>query len=595
MNRKMEGIRNRFGALALLSALAMIFGLMVPTLGSMGPEAPKLPESAADEKIEDDLRRIFETEGEAEFLVLFSDEADTSAAFGMSDWEERGRFVYETLTRHAEKTQAEVISDLDAMDADYESYWIVNSLLVTGTATTASTLAAHSEVESIVHATDFRIPLPEEAEPVNRVQATEWGLDAINIPQVWDQYGVTGEDIVVGVIDTGAQWDHPALINSYRGNDDGDVDHDYNWYDPSRTCGDPSPEPCDQDGHGTSVTGTVTGDDGGANQIGVAPGAKWISAMGCDLGEDCSFDALFGAGQWMAAPTDTDGNNPDPDMRPHILNNSWGGQVAGDWYLEMINNWIAFGMFPQFASGNNDGCGAAASPGHYAQSYSAGAFDINGNLYFGSARGPSDFDGGIKPNISAPGVAVRSSVPGGGYDSKTGTSMASPHVAGTVAVLWSAAPALIGDIEGTKAILNQTAIDTENLACGGEPGNNNVWGEGKLDALAAIEALPDDPPPTTTTTTTPPATSSTTTTPPTTSTTEAPTSTTVPPTTEPEPGEHIGFDDVPDDHLFHDDIIWLAEEGITYGCNPPKNTLFCPSESVTRGQMAAFLTRTFDL
>ncbi|MPZ51236.1 MAG: S8 family serine peptidase, partial [Acidimicrobiia bacterium] len=193
----------------------------------------------------------------------------------------------------------------------------------------------------------------------------------------------------------------------------------------------------------------------------------------------------------MAAPTDTDGNNPNPDMRPHIINNSWGGDGGNDWYMELVDNWISFGMFPQFASGNpGSACSAAGSPGDYPQSYSTGGFDINGDLYVNSGRGPSALDGGIKPNISAPAVGVRSSVPGDGFASFTGTSMASPHVAGTIAVLWSAAPALTGDIEGTKAILNQTAIDTENLACGGEPENNNVWGEGKLDALAAIEQAP---------------------------------------------------------------------------------------------------------
>ncbi|MPZ51235.1 MAG: S8 family serine peptidase [Acidimicrobiia bacterium] len=276
----MERIGTRFsGALVLLSALAVMFGLVGPVVGVEAAPAPESPAEGSIGKIDEDLQRVFETDSEAEFLVLFSEDADTRAAVGMSDWEERGRFVYETLTRHAEETQADVISDLEAMGAEYKSYWIVNTVLVKGTSATANSLAAQPEVESIVPATDFQIPIPERVKPANEVAATEWGLDAINIPEVWDQYGATGEGIVVGVIDSGAQWDHPALIGSYRGNDNGTVDHDYNWFDPTRFCGDPSPEPCDQMRHGTHVTGTIAGDDGAENQIGVAPDVEWIAGL----------------------------------------------------------------------------------------------------------------------------------------------------------------------------------------------------------------------------------------------------------------------------------------------------------------------------
>ncbi|MPZ54091.1 MAG: S8 family serine peptidase, partial [Acidimicrobiia bacterium] len=483
---------------ALISSLVMLLTMMAPVGAQESTPSDSAESSAtqentpAAEKIDEDLEKIFETEDEAQFLVLFEEKADTSAATGISDWEERGRYVYETLTRHAEETQADVIADLDARGVEYQSFWIVNTVLVTGTSDTAMAMAAHPEVEKIEFARNFEIPEPEPVEPNNETQATEWGLNAINAPDVWDQYGATGQGIVVGVIDSGVQWDHPALINHYRGNVDGDVDHEYNWFDPTRACGDPSPEPCAVFAHGTHVTGTVAGDDGGDNQIGVAPGAKWITAVGCDIPpNNCSTAALLGAGQWMAAPTDTEGNNENPDMRPHIVNNSWGGPGGDDWYMEIVDNWIAFGMFPQFASGNpGPACGAAGSPGDYAQSYSTGGFDINGNVYVNSGRGPSAMDGGTKPNISAPAVNVRSSVPGDGYANFTGTSMASPHVAGAVAVVWSAAPALVGDVDGTKELLNQTAIDTENLDCGGAPENNNVWGEGKLDLLASMNAAP---------------------------------------------------------------------------------------------------------
>jgi subtilisin family serine protease len=135
------------------------------------------------------------------------------------------------------------------------------------------------------------------------------------------------------------------------------------------------------------------------------------------------------------------------------------------------------------------------SPGDYVASYSAGAFDINNSIASFSGRGPSSFRGPSiggspfepKPNIAAPGVNIRSSVPVNSYSIFSGTSMALPHVAGTVALVWSAAPLLARDIAGTRRILDDSATDVSSLGCGGTADDNNVWGEGRLDAFAAVE------------------------------------------------------------------------------------------------------------
>ena len=128
---------------------------------------------------------------------------------------------------------------------------------------------------------------------------------------------------MVANIDTGVQYNHPALVNQYRGNLGGaSFDHNYNWFDPSSVC--PSPVPCDNNNHGTHTMGTMVGDDGGTNQIGVAPGARWIAAKGCET-NNCSDAALLASAQWILAPTDLNGSNPRPDLRPDIVNNSWGG------------------------------------------------------------------------------------------------------------------------------------------------------------------------------------------------------------------------------------------------------------------------------
>src|SRR5690606_18118605 len=158
--------------------------------------------------------------------------------------------------------------------------------------------------------------------------ALEWGLSNIRAPEAWEAFGAQGEGIVVANIDTGVQFDHPALVNQYRGNLGGSFDHNYNWFDPAGVCGSPESGPCDNADHGTHTMGTIVGDDLAGNQIGVAPRARWIAAKGCeDL--NCSNEALLSSGQWLLAPTDLNGENPRPDLRPNIINNSWSG-FAGD-------------------------------------------------------------------------------------------------------------------------------------------------------------------------------------------------------------------------------------------------------------------------
>ncbi len=313
---------------------------------------------------------------------------------------------------------------------------------------------------------------------------------------MWDELDTTGEGIVVGIIDTGVQFDHPALVRQYRGYlGDGEFDHNYHWHDPSQVCGNPSLVPCDNTGHGTHVTGTILGDDGGDNRIGVAPGAQWIAAKGCE-GTTCSREALLSAGQFMLAPTDLEGNNPRPELRPHIVNNSWGGNpTAEPWYRSMVEAWIQAGIFPQFASGNTlygvAPCGSASNPGNLPETYTAGAYGPDGSIAPFSNRGPSAWGNDvIKPNIAAPGVAIRSAEVGDTYSARDGTSMASPHVAGVVALMWSASEATRRDVQSTRDILDLTAIDTEDLTCGGEPGNNNIWGQGRLNAYAAVSEAP---------------------------------------------------------------------------------------------------------
>ena len=463
----------------------LVLGTAVAYQGasSFAGAAAKDPQSKIEAAVLESVAK-----GEATFWVLLHEKADLRPAFGMGD-DARGAFVFNKLREVANQSQAGLRADLEARGAKFQPFWILNAVRVTGDEALLQDLAARDDVRAIIADGAFRIPEPKAGRQEPRVGAVEWNIERIRAHRVWAVFNDRGENIVVANVDTGAQYNHNALVRQYRGNlGNGNFDHNYNWRDPSNICGNPSNVPCDNNGHGTHTMGTMVGDDGtpGPNQIGVAPNARWMACKGCES-NSCSFAALAACGQWILAPTNLAGQNPQPSLRPHVVNNSWGGGGGDPFYSAVVDGWVASGIFPQFSNGNSGpGCGSSGSPGDYVNSYSAGAFAINGNIASFSSRGPSAFGGEIKPNLSAPGVNVRSSVPVNNYGSLSGTSMASPHVAGTVALMWSRSATIRRNIAATRAILDNTTTDVSVLTCGGTADDNNVWGEGRLNAFAAV-------------------------------------------------------------------------------------------------------------
>lgn len=480
------------GIATLWALIALVASLLVtaPTAIAEPPPDPDASTTATttEATIEEAVVQALTEEDTTSFWVRLGEVPDTSAAREIADWDERGAYVYDTLRDHAQQAQRPLLERLDERGVDYEAHWLVNAIFVPeGSADLADELASVPAVESIIAPTAYTEPDPVVREAAAEAAAAqvEWGVANINADDVWEEFGVTGEGITIANIDTGVDYTHPALTKHYRGyRADGTVENDYNWFDANNRCGD---VPCDSEGHGTHTMGSMVGADG-EDHIGVAPGATWIAANGC-----CPNDsALINSAEWMLAPTTVDGQDPDPGKRPHIINNSWGSSSpSNDPFLEAIQQaWMDSGIFAVWSNGNSGpGCETNGSPGSRTLSYSVGAHDVDNVVGEFSSRGPGQ-DGTIKPNISAPGVAVRSSFPGGGYVLGDGTSMAAPHVSGAVALLWAGSPALIGDVEVTRALLDGTAIDTPDDQCGGTPENNNVYGEGRLDALALLEAGP---------------------------------------------------------------------------------------------------------
>jgi subtilisin family serine protease len=468
-----------FTVLSLLATpVAAAPSAPAPAASSGGSAAPIQP------GLLDDLRS-----GELDrFVVEFTAEADLTGATRINDFDRRGRFVVNRLKQATAAQDAALALVEAAPNARAESFWLRNTLVVYGGAPLARAISSLPGVKVVRAERIYPLVKPVDTEAVVLASEPAWGVEKIGADAVWED-GILGSGIVVANVDTGVQFDHPALVNQYRGNlGGGTFDHNYNWWDPTGICGD---EPCDNAGHGTHTMGTMVGGDGPGPftpDIGVAPGANWIAAKGCeDFG--CSDVALLSAGQFILAPTDLDGNNPDPSKRPDIVNNSWGGGPGDEFYLDIVQAWRAAGIIPVFSAGNaGPSCESGGSPGDFLESFSVGATDSDDVIADFSSRGPSPF-GKVNPDVAAPGVDVLSSVPGDGYDGTfSGTSMAAPHVAGTLALMLSAELALIGDFDSATTAVRDTALDILDDQCGGaEDGDpNNVYGDGRIDAAAAV-------------------------------------------------------------------------------------------------------------
>ncbi|GIF45820.1 carboxypeptidase family protein [Asanoa ferruginea] len=430
-----------------------------------------------------------------DLIVLMRDRADLSSVARVRGHAARTTRGYELLRDTAEHSQRDLRAWLTQEKASYRPFWAVNAVLVRGAdRKLAAKLAARPDVASVQPNRTYRLPeLVEPEATADTGAGVEWNIAATRAPEVWSDFGTRGDGIVVANIDTGVQYQHPSLVRQYRGNKgNGVFDHNYNWFDPWRLCGTPTAGPCDNNGHGTHTMGTMVGDDGAGNQTGMAPGAQWIAAKGCEA-ETCTTMSLLLAGEWVLAPTDLNGQNPRPDLAPDIVNNSWGSDVDDPFFSDVVNRWNEVGIFSAFAAGNvGPSCGTVGSPGDYTTAYAVGAYGSNGAIADFSSRGVTGA-ADAKPDIAAPGVDVRSTVPYGKFLVASGTSMATPHLAGAVALLWSAAPALVGDIAGTRQALDRGAVDVDDTSCGGTPADNPVWGQGKLDAYAAVQAAPRGP------------------------------------------------------------------------------------------------------
>lgn len=425
-------------------------------------------------------------------FVVMKDQLDISKVAAIKNRDMRLTTAYETLTAHADATQADLRNFFDKVGIEYTPYYLENAMEVRGGTLVRLYLLTRPEVDRVLPSPRLRA-VPEDSPAPGYLSSVDdsvqWNISMIGADKVWEEFGVRGEGIVVGQSDSGVDGNHPAIAKQYRGYNTGD---DYNWFDPW----DGTTSPNDEGGHGTHTTGTILG----AGGIGVAPEAQWI---GCaNLDRNLANPALYlDCMQFMLAPFPQGGDplkDGDPTKAAHVLNNSWGcPEIEGcdpTSLLPAADNLRHAGIFVVVSTGNDGpSCETVASPlSLYDSVFSVGAIDQFGNMADFSSRGPVTVDGSgrVKPDIVAPGVEILSSLPDGTYGANSGTSMAGPHVAGVVALLWSAQPDLIGDIEATEELLIETAQPYEgNTMNGCFSGDtpNNAYGYGVVDVYAAVK------------------------------------------------------------------------------------------------------------
>jgi subtilisin family serine protease len=385
--------------------------------------------------------------------------------------------LYQELNRFTAEKQRDVLSILSKLrTGKVTPFYITNRISVAGA--TEEVLAALSAREDVEEVREAKVIHLEDVvvESESEIQALEWGVAKVRAPAAWAA-GFTGAGVVVSNIDTGVRHTHEALRAGYRA--------EYGWFDPYTG----SQEPIDQNGHGSHTMGSIAGRNG----TGVAQGSHWIACRGCDT-SSCTEPALIGCGEWTFCPTLADGSAPNCDMRPHLSSNSWGGGNDDPFYDEVINMWNSVDILPIFAIGNSGpGCRSANSPGDRPNVISVGATnDVDAVASF-SSHGPNLSVTRIKPEISGPGVNIRSCGFRGDalYAVLSGTSMATPHVAGAAALL------LESGVSGRENILKALADGSykptmSQIVCTGagvDPDNpwpNNSYGWGRFDIAASL-------------------------------------------------------------------------------------------------------------
>lgn len=449
-------------------------------------------------------------DGNAEYLdvnVYFENAesvADLAQQFDRyhADFDTRVKGVTAMLKRNHERSYAKFMKQIAPLMkanpyavTDMEDFWIVNAVNVKVQRDYIMQIAGFEDVTYIdLNAPRYTIvdgtTLVEENAP-RSVNGVEWGVQAINAPAMW-ALGYTGRNMLMLSIDTGVNPEHPAISTNYAGNH---WPQSQCWYGMRHE----NPRDNASSSHGTHTTGTTMGLDRATHDtIGIAYNAKWIA---CDPvastdAELLTVSQFFAVYEWVLNP---DGDENTTNDVPRVINNSWGysydlAEEFGACSLpenSIVETLEAAGICSPFSAGNE---GPNESTTGYpamlayniVNPMSIAAVNSSNVVASFSSRGPTpcvDEESSlkIKPEVSAPGVNVRSCVGLDGYNALQGTSMACPHVSGALLLLAEAFQ--MASAKELKEALYYSAIDL------GDEGEDNAYGMGMIDVLAAYNYL----------------------------------------------------------------------------------------------------------
>lgn len=446
-------------------------------------------------KIDHVLSKTLERDGHANIMVSMKagtrDILNDLGRLSFSSRRERSQAVYDALTARAQNSQYQILNYLALPTTSntfkfgkVQSFWITNQIgIQVANRKFIEVLASMDEIIRIQEDEIEHLVQPVESWTTNETSVSaviQWGVQMIQAPAAWTLFnGTNGAGIVVAGIDTGVRYSHDILRNNYN-NDS------HSWFDPY----DASEIPSDLNGHGTHTMGTIVG----VNGFGVAPGAKWIHCKGLNDNGSGSVSMLTTCGQFLICPTTSSGEDADCSKTPHVVNNSWGGTGGSTSFWDLIAAWHAAGIIPVFSNGNSGpNCLTAASPADADVIGVGSTTDLDALSSFSSV-GPSQFNE-MKPDISAPGSTVMSADHRNDntYSIKSGTSMASPHAAGAIALLLSRNPNL--SYVQVKTLLQSYAdrdLTFRSSNCNwirDDAFPNHHFGYGRINVFRALEVL----------------------------------------------------------------------------------------------------------
>ena len=443
----------------VLTAMASIVSASV-NAGTISPEVSSLMQSA-------------NTSDKISVIVTMKAKADLTG-INESNRRKRRTKILNALKNNANASQkgltAWLESDKDV--AGWKLLWMINAVATELPAGKIHQLAARDDVDTIT--LDAKIKI--QADSTGTPTTAEWNLQAINANSLWDQ-GFTGQGIVVASMDTGVDNLHPDLATKWRGGDN-------SWFDPHGVY----TLPHDANGHGTQTTGLMVGGGTSGSTIGVAPDAQWIAVKIFDDAGGSTLSVIHQGFQWLLDPD----NNSSTDDAPDIVSNAWNLQTSlnscDSEFQNDINILRQADIAVLFSAGNaGPDSDTSFSPANNDGSIATGAVDETLTVGYFSSRGPSACSGGIYPQVTAPGMNVKTTdltfngVIPDSYAYKSGTSFAVPHLAGAMALLKSSDNALT--VTEIETAIQQSTVDA------GLAGDDNDYGWGLLDIAAAYASL----------------------------------------------------------------------------------------------------------